>query len=74
MSNSLTEAGLPNTGSANAEIFQHLLDVGQQVTEKIRIRFRSELAGAQGRVTLLSTWVILPDGRVLLSTLNVIPQ
>jgi hypothetical protein len=74
MSNSLTEAGLPNTGSANAEIFQHLLDVGQRVTEKSRIRFRSELAGAQGRVTLLSTWVILPDGRVLLSTLNVIPQ
>jgi len=74
MSNSLTEAGLPDTSQANAEILQHLLEVGQQITEGNRVRFRSELAGTQGRVKLVSTWVILPDGRVLLSTLNVIPQ
>jgi hypothetical protein len=74
MSNSLTDAGLPNTGPANAEILQHLLEVGQQINEGNRVRFHSELAGAQRRVKLLSTWILLPDGRVLLSTLNVILQ
>lgn len=55
-------------------ILQHLLDVGQQINEGNRVRFHSELAGAQRRVKLLSTWILLSYGRVLLSTLNVILQ
>jgi hypothetical protein len=74
MAKSLEGAGLPDTPAANDGILRHLLEVGQNVTESNRIQFRSELTGSRRKVKLLSTWVVLPDGRALLSTVMVIPQ
>jgi hypothetical protein len=74
MSSSLEGAGLPDTPAVNEEIMEHLLEVGQNITEHNRVQFRSELTGSTGTVKLLSTWVLLPENRVLLSTVMVIPQ
>jgi hypothetical protein len=74
MATSLEDAGLPDTAAVNEEIIRHLLEVGQKITTDNRVQFRSELTGSAGDVKLLSTWVILPDGRTLLSTVMVIPR
>jgi len=74
MAKSLDEVGLPDTPAVNEDIIRHLLEVGQKITEQNRVQFRSDLTGSAGKVKLLSTWVILPDGRALLSTVMVIPR
>ena len=48
MSNSLTDAGLPNTGPANAKILQHLLEVGQQSTKGIESGSAASLPARKG--------------------------
>jgi hypothetical protein len=74
MAKSLERAGLPDIPEVNEEIIRHLLEVGQNINENNRVRFPSELRGSTGKIRLLSTWVILPDGRAFLSTVIVIPQ
>jgi hypothetical protein len=74
MAKSLEGAGLPDTPAVNEEIIHHLAEIGQKITENNRVQFPSELSGSVGKVKLLSTWVILPDGRALLSTITVIPR
>jgi hypothetical protein len=74
MAKSLESAGLPDTPEVNEDIIRHLLEVGQNINENNRVRFPSELSGTAGQIKLLSTWVILPDGRALLSTVMVIPR
>jgi hypothetical protein len=74
MAKSLDEGGLPDTLAVNEDIMRHLLEVGQKITERNRVQFRSDLTGSTGKVKLLTTWVILPDGRALLSTVMVIPR
>ena len=74
MAKSLENAGLPDTPAVNDEIIRHLLEVGQRINEANRVRYPSEMSGSAGKVKLLSTWTILPDGRAYLSSINVIPK
>ena len=74
MAKSLEKAGLPDTPAVNDEIIRHLLEIGQRINEGNRVRYPSEMSGSAGKVKLLSTWVILPDGRAFLASINVIPK
>lgn len=46
--------------------------VGQKVTPDNTLDVASEIVGPAGKVKLLTTWKILPDGRAYLSTIKVI--
>ena len=70
----LDEAGLPDTAANNEKIIEHLLDVGETVTPEHFKDIRSELVGPAGKVKVLSTWKILPDGRAYLATVKLIPK
>jgi len=74
MATTLDEAGLIDTPEHNERIMRHLLEVGRTVTPEHRLDIRSEIDGPNGRVKILSTWAILPDGRVYLSTIKLIPR
>jgi hypothetical protein len=73
MSKSLDKAGLPDSPEDNDAIMRHLLDVGQNITPENRGRFRSEVAAPNGTLVIQSTWAVLDDGTVYLSTIQVLP-
>jgi hypothetical protein len=74
MARTLDAAGLIGTEESNAAMFKHLLEVGQKVTSENRLDVASEVVGPTFKVKLLTTWIILPDGRAYLATIKVIPR
>ena len=56
------------------KIIDHLLDIGNQVTQKTRKDYPSQMKAPKGLLRILSTWAILSDGTKYLSTLKLIPK
>ena len=74
MAATLEGAGLPDTPEINNALLAHLLEQGAHVRAANRIDFPSEMKGTSGVIKILSTWIILPDGRPYLSTIKLIPR
>ena len=73
MGETLRKAGFKDTEDANNTIISHLLDVGQHINVSNNVKYESILRGPNGNVKVLSTWKVLPDGRVYLSSIVLIP-
>lgn len=68
MARVLDQAGIVNTASNNSMIIDRLLDSAQGATSANRQK--SIVSGPNGSVRVYAIWIILPDGKKRLSTIN----
>lgn len=72
MATKLESIGLINTKENNDIVFEFLLDAGNEATMDNRT-ILSILEGPKGKLKMISTWTILPNGTKYLSTIKLIP-
>lgn len=71
---SVQKVGMIDSRQDINKIIHHLLDIGNQVTQKTRKDCSSQMEAPKGLLRILSTWAILSDGTKYLSTLKLIPK
>lgn len=71
---SVQKVGMTDSRQDINKIINHLLDIGNQVTQKTRKDYLSQIEARKGFLRILSTWAILSDGTKYLSTLKLIPK
>ncbi len=68
------KVGLSDSREDRAKIVEHLLDIGDKITVEHEGKFhRSKLDAPLGRLTILSAWKVIDNGKNYLTTLKFIP-
>lgn len=68
--NALLSVGIIDSVENGNKIISHLLDVGAKITNETLIRYSSRLDAPAGVLKVVSTWKILEDGSIYLTTLH----
>jgi hypothetical protein len=71
---SIKKIGFADSVEDISTIIKHLLSIGEEVDIQSPVRHPSKLDGPLGKMQVLSTWAVLPDGTRYLSSINFIPQ
>jgi len=71
---SIKEIGFSDSVEDISTVVKRLLSFGEQVDIQSPVRHPGKLEGPLGKMKVLSTWAVLPDGTRYLSSINFIPQ